>query len=174
MSVPLVNTSLPARQAVPLPPATLASLTGKSSTADTGFLRSLRRSNEPTATAIETDPTPKPKGVWASLAAKWGQEQKEEEQRRREEEKQHAHRAAEIRRQREAEEKERTKLGITRALMERTHHTLLDEEEAERRRRLERLAAEDDTRQWVEETDPRGFVEDAEDWEHRRKSKHDF
>ena len=206
MSTPLVNTSLPARTAVPLPPATLASLTGNPSSNGTGFLRSIRvapapasqhnapsvqhnapsvqsfapasQNNAPVAqhNAPAVQPSSAPKAIWASLAAKWGQEQKEEEERRRQENQQLSALQSAQRLQMEQEEKERSRLGITRVLMNpRQTKTLLDEEEEERRRRLERLAAEEDAMRWAEDdADGSAGTEYVQDVEHRRKGKHDL
>ena len=192
----LVNTSLPAKEATPLAPATLASLTSSNASVETTSFRSLRATRTsssiaptpvlssddfPTLSAapskVKTAPTTW-KSSFASLAGKWAQEQKEQEEKER----------SEVSSRRFMEEEDRRKkyelqqgikaLGaVNVASYYQTRPTIYQSEEdiqreKERRRHAAELLAEDAKYSGVAYEDD--TEQSAEDWEWRRRSKHEF
>lgn len=197
----LVNTSLPAKEVIPLAPATLASITGggaapksesESEPTTTFSIRSMRAAKvapvlsaddfpsltAKPAKAVATAPT-----AWttsfASLAGKWATEQKEQEELARTDAARRASIEAEERRAKAELEKGMRALGAVGATSyygQRDASSFLSDEEREqekeRQRRMKELMEEDAKYNRMVEEEESQYT--AEDWEWRRRSKHDF
>lgn len=195
----LVNTSLPAKEATPLAPATLASLTSSNPSVETTSFRSLRATRTsssiapapvlssddfPTLSAAPSKvnaPVPAPtawKASFASLAGKWAQEQKEQEEKERSEASSRRFmEEEECRKKYELQQGMKALGAVNTTSYYQTQRTLYQSEEdiqreKERRRHAAELLADDVKYSGVAYED--NMEQSAEDWEWRRRSKHEF
>lgn len=192
----LVNTSLPAKEATPLAPATLASLTSSNTPVETTSFRSLRATRTSSSIApapvLSSDDFPtlsaapsKVKATptawntsFASLAGKWAQEQKEQEEKERSEASSRRFMEEEERRKKYELQQGMKALGaVNTTSYYQTQRTLYQSEEdiqreKERRRHAAELLADDVKYSGVAYED--NMEQSAEDWEWRRRSKHEF
>lgn len=196
----LVNTSLPAKEATPLAPATLASLTSSNAPVETTSFRSLRATRMsssiapapvlssddfPTLSAapskVKTATAPAPtawKASFASLAGKWAQEQKEQEEKERSEASSRRFMEEEERRKKYEFQQGLKALGavnVTSYYQNKPAIYQSEEDiqrEKERSRHVAELLAEDAKYNGMVYEDD--TEQSAEDWEWRRRSKHEF
>lgn len=194
---PLVNTSLPAKEAPSLAPATLASLTGNGETAPTtsstgrfsaykpqGISQRARVSNVNLSSdqdfpslggvskkeAVETPAKPS----FAEMAKEWAKKQKEEEEVKKKEDEKNALIEAERRRK---EKEDRTLFTSIHANFSKLLHSKPVDEEDHRYveedvYRVEEDVSDTETSAYQDEEEPQEYVDD--DIWNKRKNKHDI